>query len=55
MMADPAAKGVLTSAYVDQLHFRDFRREELEAVEAVRDRLACLLDKPSCRDAKATP
>ena len=46
---DPAAVHTLAQVYRDQTVFSTFRIDERKRLEAVRDRLACLLDKPECR------
>jgi len=46
---DPAALRLFAHVYRDQLRFARYREEELAALQAVHNRLACLLDKPECR------
>ena len=55
LSGDPLARTTIASAYTDQRNFTRWRTQEREAVEAVRDRLACLLDKPECPRPPASP
>jgi hypothetical protein len=52
LASDRLARRMLGSAYMDQTSFGRFRRDELQATQAVHDRLACLLDKPGCEAAR---